>query len=91
MATRNVERNRTCVCSQCGETFLAVHWNADLCSARCRKRRQRELERIDQAWRKCCMLLDQLKAHKGHVGEEKARLAVKRIASRAVGLRDYWD
>jgi hypothetical protein len=91
MTKRYVEFNRTKCCIQCGDMFNSSRYNADFCSARCRKRRQRELERIDAHLAAALFILDDLKAHKGHVGEEKAFQAVQKIAARAVGLRDYWE
>jgi hypothetical protein len=84
-----MERNKVCKCDQCGQTFEAVRYNAQYCSAKCRKRRQRELERIDEYKAKAFYALERLAKYSNRTGHDKALAAVLSIMKRAQNCADY--
>jgi len=88
---RQVERNKACTCQMCGEMFEAVHYNAQYCSAKCRKRQQRRLESIGKSLEAVLAALEDLKKFHDTDGSNLAFEAICKIQRRTNGILDYWD
>lgn len=89
--TLYVEHNRTTSCTECGESFDAAHYDAEFCSPRCRKRRQRKLEKIDALLQQSIAAIDALATYHRRVGHDKAFDVVSRIVTRVTSVRDNWE
>lgn len=88
---RNMERNRAQTCIVCGEHFESVHYNAQICSDRCRKRKQRNIQRIETLLNSCIVAIDELRDYSGKDGGKKAFEALQRVATRAQNAAGYFE
>jgi hypothetical protein len=88
---RVMERNKYCVCKQCGSSFEAVRYNAETCSPKCRKAHSRWLGEVKKYEALALQVLNQLAVFKGTEADELAYDALKRIYKSAGARLDYWS
>lgn len=91
MTTRQMERNRLQTCEVCGKPFDSVRYNASICSAKCRMRKKRHLDKIEELLNTAMAAIDVLKTYHKKDGHDLAFNAVNRIATRSASVRDYWE
>ncbi len=88
---RQMERNKSCICHWCRQPFEAVRYNAEFCSARCRKAHNRHLQAVAVHLAVAMTALDTLATYRAHEGNQSAFDAMLRIRTRVNSILDVWE